>query len=406
MRPCPRTRTVGIAALLALVVSAPGSPAVAKGRISPIPGLTGRALRVAGVVPLADGGALIAATVTRHSGRHVATRVAVARLRFDGAVDLAFGHWGVAFLRNRAQATSVAADRRTGRSFIGIASGRGRTGAIVALDGRGRLVRGFGRRGVLRLRGRAARDAPTALALSRTRLFAATGARPCRGCLILALARRSGRSLAHVTAVPVDAGGACGRARVSALAAADGLVLIAGSGGARCPARLLARTTRLRVARRAGPGAIGGLGDGVVRTLAMAGPGRRDACLAVQGRRSLGLAPVAPGRLAGERDTGPRTDDGPPRRGSVVREAPRPASPGELRAVASVGRRGCGALVQARRTRRSYVVTVGRRARGTGLRAVPARLHPAGMFPCRGRIVVVGVLAGRRRADAALAVLS
>ncbi len=399
----PRVALLALASalLLGLCPTAAAGPPV---RL--IPGLAGRALAIAGVVPLADGGAIVGATIDRRIGGHTVRSVAVARLRFDGAVDLAFGHWGVAVLDRQigmASVTAVATDWKRGAVYLGVALGRRRAGAIVALDGRGQPLRGFGRHGILRLRGGAGDGGPTAIAMTRSRVFAATGSSPCLGCRMVALARRSGHELIHRTLGPVDRVDRCSTARVSTLVASDGRLVLGGSGGASCVTRLVLRTTGLHVPGRLRPGGALALRGGATRvSLAPAG-GRLSTCLAVQDGRGLELARLSPAGLEGKRSSGDGRTDRGQLPTAVFPQGQRRRGFEPLGGLAAVGRRGCVALARYHRT--PYLVASSVRRPNLTVRRIPPGLRPTGVFPCRGRLVVVGVRRVGRRTAAALFVV-
>ncbi|MGH3411760.1 MAG: hypothetical protein ACRDPH_01600, partial [Marmoricola sp.] len=87
-----RPLLIAAAATAALLVGAGGAAAGATPPVFPIPGLSGRALTVAGVQRLDDGGALIASST--RAGTRAPWRLTSTRLLVDGAVDLAYGAAG------------------------------------------------------------------------------------------------------------------------------------------------------------------------------------------------------------------------------------------------------------------------------------------------------------------------
>jgi len=170
-----------VAVLLGLLPA--GTATAAAPRVVDVAGLSGRAVDIAAAGRLADGGAIVAGTVTR-PGRAARPRLVVARLRSDGLVDTAFGRDGVVTVQLArgagagSRGTAVAVEPATGRSWIGAAVGLGPSGAVLALDGRGRRARGFGASGVARLAGDG--SAPIALAAAGGRLAVASGPAPGR----------------------------------------------------------------------------------------------------------------------------------------------------------------------------------------------------------------------------------
>ncbi|MEA2191806.1 MAG: hypothetical protein QOI73_1927, partial [Solirubrobacteraceae bacterium] len=168
MRPVCRP----IAAIAATALLGLAADAGAAMRTIDVPGVAGRSVEIAAAGRLADGGAIVAATVTPRGRQR--PRIVVMRLRHDGLIDRSFGDAGVVTAqlergdgRGGSRSTSVAVDAAGGRSWIGAAIGTGGSGAVLALDAHGRRARGFGSQAVLRL-GDA--GAPSALAFGGGRL--------------------------------------------------------------------------------------------------------------------------------------------------------------------------------------------------------------------------------------------
>ncbi|MEY2512823.1 MAG: hypothetical protein QOJ89_181, partial [bacterium] len=291
------------AALAAIVAAATCADAGAAVRVVDVPGVSGRSVSIAAAARLADGGAIVAGTLTPSGSRRARPRLVVMRLRHDGLVDTSFGDDGSVRVqlargdsRSGSRATAVAVDPARGRSWIAAAIGSHETGAVLALDGRGRRVRDFGSNAVVRLAGDA--TAPAAITFGNGRLAAAAGRVPCHGCQVLLLDPRSGRpgvqaAIAPVAGAGAGAGGACAGARVTSLAlvGADRLV-VAGSGDATCPARLVVRDAALNAVSEWAPG------DGATRTVVAAAGAPLDLCAGVEGAAAARLVRVAAG-LAG-----------------------------------------------------------------------------------------------------------
>lgn len=168
-----------LAAMLASGLALASSPFT----VFDIPGVSGKRIEVGGVSRLSDGGGIVAAAI---AGRALAVRLSA-----DGTVDLAYGAEGIARppLGADLRATALAIDPANGDAWIGFAAGEHGRSEIVALDGHGRLLRRFGRAGVLHL----GAGSPTALAWRGNRLLVAAGTRPCAGCVISVLNSTTGR---------------------------------------------------------------------------------------------------------------------------------------------------------------------------------------------------------------------
>lgn len=346
-----RTLAAPLAGLAALAVA----PAAGAARVYDVPGVGGRSVAVAAAARLDNGGAVVAGTVRHGSAR----RLVVVRLLASGEPDRSYGGFdGVVPEPQVTRATAVAVDPRTGAAWVGGALGR--RGRVIALDPSGR------RRHTARL------DAPpTALALHGRRLVAATPQTGCRGCRLVTLDARTGRTRATRVAAPVDAGDPdrCEGASVRSLVPAGRGLLLGGTGGS-CPTRLATATGRALT-----------LGRGVTRTAVAPASGRLGACIGVQRQGTVALARVDPGGLP----TGDASSRPPAAGllGSFFRRAGR-----TLVAVAPVGDRGCAALL--RQGRRAVVAQVVRDTPGATLRRVPRALHATALFFCRRHVNVLG----------------
>jgi hypothetical protein len=256
--------------VLTAVASASSGPLVLN-----IPGLSARGLGVGAIARLDDGGAVIAASLTSGRGRGSA-RLAVVRLRVDGTVDLGYGTLGISTPPTgpNVRATAMAVNPATGEAWIGLARGHGAAGAIVAIDGLGGRVRGFGHQGLLTL----AQGPPTALAWRPQQLLLAAGPKTCRGCTLGLASASTGRLSMTRRLGPTDLSGAkpgCLGSSIAGMVFVPGgsALLSLGSAGRGCgaelalvrPAQLLAGGAVLSVLTPFGPTAgssvIGALGS-------------------------------------------------------------------------------------------------------------------------------------------------
>ena len=169
--------------LLALVVAARAGASVVF-----VPG-TASSGTVMAAARLGDGGGIV--LVARQTGS-AGSSATLVRLHADGSLDLGYGTWGVAHLAMRGfSATTLAADSG-GDTWVGAVQGRSRQAALFALDAAGRLRRGFGRAGALRLPSSLAGVPLLRLAFRDSRILVAGGTQPCQGCQ-LELLSTSGR---------------------------------------------------------------------------------------------------------------------------------------------------------------------------------------------------------------------
>ena len=360
--------------VLAVSLGAAGGAADAGAamRVVDVPGVSGRSVQIAAAGRLADGGAIVAGTLAPSGRRRARPRIVVMRLRHNGLIDTSFGESGVVKVqlargegRAGSRATSVAVDPARGRSWVGAAVGGNDSGAVLALDGRGRRVRAFGAGSVVRFDGDA--TAPVALAYGGGRLAAAATRRPCRGCQVLLLdpatgARRGQEALAPV---PDANAGRCPGAVLGSLALAGanrivlggsggsaGAAATAGGGAARgaaagdaCSARLVVRDGSLRAVAVQDPG------DGATRTVVAAAGPPLDLCVGIQAGGASRLVRVAAGAA------------GLPRR--PFRSAPGHRSPAPSRAscrsAIAPAERCCGAPASRRSSCRRQTAAASRR---------------------------------------------
>ena len=378
MRPVARP----IAAIAALALLGAAADAAAAMRTIDVPGVAGRSVEIAAAGRLADGGAIVAATVTPRGRRR--TRIVVMRLRHDGLLDRSFGDGGVVTAqlargagRGGSRSTSVAVDPAGGRSWIGAAVGAADTGAVLALDARGRRARGFGSAAVLRLRNA---GAPTALAFGGGRLAVAAARGPCRGCRVLLLDPASGVRRAEAALAPVAGAMACPGARLDSLAAVAGGQLALGGSGGSCAARIVVRD-----------GALGPLGEfdpgGVAQRIAVTAAGAPlDLCAGVQRAGAVSVVRVTSQPA-----------------GAALAPSSWAPVPGTLAAVVGLGDRACGALLRGP-GRPARVLQASNGDRSPAIAVVPAGLRAGAIYRCRRHLLVVGTRrrGGLRRAAVAV----
>ena len=382
-------------------------------RVVDVPGVSGRAVTIVAAARLADGGRDRRRDAHAARPRRARPRIVVVRLRHDGLVDTSFGVVGGRdrAARARRRPRRVARDRRRGRSRPAGARGSAppsaatTTGAVLALDGRGRRVRRFGtarscastatrpRRSRCRVRQRAAGrrgHAATVHRLSgaparsrrRARAGASSRSRRCRTPTRAAARRRVLGSLA--------------------LAGANRLVL-GGSGGGSCPTRVAAarrraarpvrRDGRSRAAERGGrAGAArrrdgrrsrGGTGSRArrpVRTAVAAAGAPLDLCAGVERDGDVRLVRVAasPAGPASRRRCRRARWTAVHRHARGRRPARRPRVRRAAAARGQAGARGAG----------------GQRRRAAGGRGGPGGLRAGAIYRCKRHVLVVGT---RRR---------
>ena len=83
--------------VLAVSLGAAGGAADAGAamRVVDVPGVSGRSVQIVAAGRLADGGAIVAGTLTPSGRRRARPRMVVMRLRHDGLIDTSFGESGV-----------------------------------------------------------------------------------------------------------------------------------------------------------------------------------------------------------------------------------------------------------------------------------------------------------------------
>ncbi len=366
-------------------------------RVVDVPGVSGRAVQIVAAGRLADGGAIVAGTLTPSGRRRARPRIVVMRLRHDGLIDTSFGEPGVVKVqlargdgRAGSRATSVAVDPARGRSWIGAAVGGNDSGAVLALDARGRRVRAFGAGSVVRFDGDA--TAPVALAYGGGRLAAAATRRPCRGCQVLLLdpttgARRGQEALAPV---PDADAGRCPAAVLGSLALAGAnRIVLGGAGGAAaataggagaasaaggadgaCSTRLVVRDGSLRAVAVQDPG------DDATRTVVAAAGPPLDLCVGIQAGGATRLVRVAAGATA-----------------TVLPKRTWTPVAGTLAGVVPLGDRACGALLR-RPGKPALVLQASNGSGKPSLTEVPAGLRAGAIYRCKQHVLVVGT---RRR---------
>jgi hypothetical protein len=379
--------------LTAWTLLAGAADATADVRVVDVPGVAGRSVQISAAGRLADGGAIVAGTVTpdRKGAR---ARIVVMRLRHDGLVDRDFGTAGVVDAQlargsggSGSRATAVAVDPARGRAWIGAAVGRTNVGAVLALDGRGHRVKGFGSDAIVRLKGDA--SAPTALAFGSDRLAVAATTQPCAGCQVLVLDPASGarRALSALAPVAGDAAG-CPQARLDSLAlpGTDRLVL-GGSGGATCATRIVVRDGALA------PVSVWDAGGAPQRVVVTAAGSPLDLCVGIQSAGAVRLARVPAGLSGAE----PVAIPGPT-------YAP---VPGSLGGVVPLGDGACGALL----LHEGKAATVLQASSGDAHPAIttlPTGLRAGAIYRCNQHVLVVGTRRsnGTERASVAVTMIT
>ncbi len=359
-------------------------------RVVDVPGVAGRSVQIAAAGRLADGGAIVAGTVTPER-KGARARIVVMRLRHDGLVDRAFGDAGVVDVQlargsggSGSRATAVAVDPARGRSWIGAALGRTDVGAVLALDGRGRRVRGFGSAATVRLKGDA--SAPTALAFGGGRLAVAATRQPCSGCQLLVLDPATGarRALSALAPVADGAAAGCPQARLDSLALPGGdRVILGGSGGAACPTRIVVRDGALA------PLSVWDAGGEPRRTVVAAAGAPLDLCIGIENGGAVRLARVA----AGTAGTDPVVIPGPT-------YAP---IAGSLAGVVPLGDGACGALLLHAGGPATVLQAAGGEAH-PAITTLPANLRAGAIYRCNKHVLVVGTRRSHGVARAAVAV--
>jgi hypothetical protein len=354
---------------LAIIASLGGArvaPAAAQDPlVLEIPGLSAPRISVAGVQRLDDGGALIAATLSRRraSGR---SRIALVRMLSDGSPDLAYGTLGISTPPiGDAEATALAVNPATAEAWIGLIGRRGDRGEIAAFDGLGRPVTRFGYDGLVGLRS----GAPQAIAWRPGQLFVAMGHASCQGCTV---------ALVNAT------DGVMGRKRQLAAG-----MLVAGS--APCTARsisdalfTLGGNVRLAV-DAAGPGCAAGVDQASPAKLIATGTGLSVVAALGSTVRSDVLGAFGAQTCVG--GTGSRgTAFGSLDSHDTVRTAFRGSS-GEIVSVVALGHGACAILVRARG---GGVVLQATPRQRVAREAVPRSIEPLGMFRCHQHMLIIG----------------
>jgi hypothetical protein len=372
-----RLTMTALAASTLLACAASGATrATAAVRVVDVPGVAGRSVQISAAGRLADGGAIVAGTVTpdRKGAR---ARLVVMRLRHDGLVDRSFGDAGVVEAQlargsggSGSRATAVAVDPARGRSWIGASIGRANAGAVLALDGGGHRLKGFGSSAVVRLKGDA--SAPTALAFGGGRLAVAATTQPCAGCQVLVLDPASGarRALSPLAPVADGAPAGCPQARLDSLAlpGSDRLVL-GGSGGAACPTRIVVRDGALA------PVSVWDAGGEPQRLVVAAAGTPLDLCVGIQNAGAVRLARVP----AGTAGPAPVAIPGPT-------YAP---VAGTLGGVVPLGDGACGALLL-HDGKPASVLQASAGDAHPAITSLPAGLRAGAIYRCNQHVLVVG----------------
>jgi hypothetical protein len=367
-----RPVTRPIAAIAATALLGLAADAGAAMRTIDVPGVAGRSVEIAAAGRLADGGAIVAATVTPQGRQR--PRIVVMRLRHDGLIDRSWGDAGVVSAqlargggRGGSRSTSVAVDAAGGRSWIGAAIGTGGAGAVLALDAHGRRARGFGSQAVLRL-GDA--GAPSALAFGGGRLAIAAARGTCAGCEVVLVDAAGGARRAEAALAPVAGAAPCAGARLDSLATSSGgRLALAGTGGS-CPARIVVRDGAL------GPLGEWDPGDAAQRVVVAAAGAPLELCAGVQRAGAVSVVRV------GAQPSGP----------ALPRPSWAPVA-GSLAGVVSLGDGACGALLL-RPGGPARVLQASNGDAAPAIAVVPAGLRAGAIYHCRRHLLVVGT---RRR---------
>jgi hypothetical protein len=378
-----------------VVVTVGAADAGAAMRVVDIPGVSGRSVTMVAAGRLSDGGAIVAGTLTPSEPRNARPRLVIARLRHDGLIDYAFGNEGVVTVqlargtgRAGTHATSVAVDPARGRSWIGAAVGGSQAGAVLALDGHGRRMRAFGTASVVRFAGND--SAPVALAYGGGRLAVAATSRPCRGCQLLVLDPATGARHGQQALAPVvDAAAAsCPQAQVTSLAlVGTNRLVLGGSGGATCPARLVIRDGALKPVTAWDPG------EPVTRTqVTSAGP-PLDLCIGLERDGAVRLVRVGAGAAGPVATTLPKQTWMP--------------VAGSLAGVVPLGDHACGALL----VRNGKPARVVQASNGSGkplVEEVPGALRAGTIYRCNRHVLIVGTrrIGGVDRASVAVTMIA
>ncbi|HUO72988.1 MAG TPA: hypothetical protein VMU39_19630 [Solirubrobacteraceae bacterium] len=374
-------RAGGVTALLVVVAVLCGAGLQPAGARAPlvfdIPGVSAPTIAIGGVERLDDGGALVAATLGPSRSRG-ASRLALVRLRLDGSPDLAYGTLGIASVPvGDARATTLAVNPSTAEAWVGVAQGRGDRGEILAVDGDGRFLRGFGRHGRIALRG----GAPVALAWRPGQLFVAMGRSPCGGCTVALASSRSGRFGPARHLVPhalITNNARCSARSISGVLFTpdSDLLLAVDATGPGCGAGVV----------QASPAALIASGSGVSVAAPFGTAAGADALGALGSQTCVGGA--------GPRDT----EFGALDRHNAARPIFRGPA-GELVSVVALGRGGCAVLIRGR----GGTVVLQAASRGRPTRdAVSHAVEPLGMVRCHQHLLVLG--ARRARGAAAMVV--
>jgi len=347
---------------LAVLIALAAGVASASEFVVPIPGLRAGFMRAAGALRTNDGGGVLAVRVSA-GPRARRGRLVLARLEADGALVLSYGTEGLSAIPvdPSFEPTALAVDPGTGEAWVG---GRvGLLGEIVAVDGSGRRVAGFGRHGVLQL-GRADRGGPVAIAWRSGALLVAAGASGCRGCSLSLRDPRSGRLLRSAS---LGAAGGCVPGGVTgAVFAAGARELISTRAAAGCPAGALAFDRRLQpvgsspLPVRAAARSVVVAGDAGAACVAALASARGGWVIAPAGS---GTGMAAPG-------------------GAIVSLVP-------------LGSGACAALLSAP-GRAAVVAQTGAGGRRAATDAVPRSLAPLAMFRCHSHLLVVATQASGR----------
>jgi hypothetical protein len=358
-------RFVSFLAIAAIMGGARLAPAQARAPlVLGIPGLSSHKIAVEGVQRLDDGGALIAATLRpRRTSRP--SRVALVRMLGDGSLDLAYGRLGISTPPlGDAGAIALAVNPATAEAWIGVRRRLNR-GEIVAVDGQGGAVRGFGRAGRIELRA----GVPQAIAWRTGQLFVAMGNGSCQGCTVALVNGATGAAgpmrRLDPSALVVSSPPCAARSISSALFTTGGNVLLGvDATGPGCAAAL----------DEASPAKLIATGNGMTVTAPFSRTVRNDVlarlggqtCVAGSGSRGTEFGALAPHGTARPAFRGPA--------GPVV-------------GVVALGRGACALLVRAH----DGGIVLQADARHHVTRdAVPRRIEPLGMFRCHHHLLIIG----------------